>query len=514
MNGTWVALHLACVLGLGLYLRVRRLPEPRPPAGGRAPFACAAAFAAALLLLRWVKGDFPVTGDEFSCLFQARLFSGFRLHADSPPLRELFDVQYLVNDGRWYSKYFPGWPLVLALGAGTGLSPFLGPAAGAAALAYVYRLGALLYDRATGEWAAVAAAGSWYFLRYCGGYLPQPLCLLLACAGLYYALRWLYEPDPGGGLPLLAGSAAGMLVLTRPYDALLLVPSAWAGAAWLFSGRVREKPRGAGLRFCLLFLLPCAVCAGLELVYNRLQTGSALLPPFWAYNPADRPGFGLVGLDPARLAGHSPGLGVLNVAKAAGRLFLALPALVPVVALLRAARGTDARDRFLLLLLAVFGLGYLFYFYADERYFFTVAFALFLLIGRLCAAGPAHRVWSPGPGFLVCALALHAACALVPMAREAGREAARLSDPYAAVRAAGLDGALVFLRTTPEYPPVFFARNTPGLDGPVLYARYETGRVGTACLAFPGRKPYVYDFDPAGGKGRVQPLETAGTVAP
>jgi len=66
----------------------------------------------ALVTLR----DFPNSADEYSYLISAQLFSEGRLWVPSPEPREFFNFFHVINDGRYYGKYSPGWPLILSLG--------------------------------------------------------------------------------------------------------------------------------------------------------------------------------------------------------------------------------------------------------------------------------------------------------------------------------------------------------------------------------------------------------------
>src|SRR5260370_9290716 len=63
-----------------------------------------------------------MTDDENAYMFMARVFASGKLYLASMPVdvRPFFDNQFIINDGKWYGIYFPGHPLVLALGAVVG----------------------------------------------------------------------------------------------------------------------------------------------------------------------------------------------------------------------------------------------------------------------------------------------------------------------------------------------------------------------------------------------------------
>jgi hypothetical protein len=58
----------------------------------------------------------PHVNDEIAYLFQAKLFQSGRLYSPSPCGREFFDFPHIINNGKWYSIYPPGFPLLLVFG--------------------------------------------------------------------------------------------------------------------------------------------------------------------------------------------------------------------------------------------------------------------------------------------------------------------------------------------------------------------------------------------------------------
>src|SRR5205085_7493720 len=67
---------------------------------------------------------FPLSGDDYSYLYQAKLFASGKLYAEDPiynaslPFYDCIET-YCLRDyqGHRFSKYPPGWPALLALGA-------------------------------------------------------------------------------------------------------------------------------------------------------------------------------------------------------------------------------------------------------------------------------------------------------------------------------------------------------------------------------------------------------------
>ena len=91
----------------------------------------------------------PIT-DEFSYLFQADLLSSGKLYAQSPPYPDSFSTLNIINDGRWYSKYTIGWPLLLAIGWLFGIEYLINPICAAFSVLLLYLLGKNLFDERAG----------------------------------------------------------------------------------------------------------------------------------------------------------------------------------------------------------------------------------------------------------------------------------------------------------------------------------------------------------------------------
>jgi hypothetical protein len=81
-------------------------------------------FLVVTLVLGWWMKDGIVISDESAYRFQARIFSTGRLWANSLPgatsdprttPKPVFFAHHIQASPRWFTKYPPGWPLMLAL---------------------------------------------------------------------------------------------------------------------------------------------------------------------------------------------------------------------------------------------------------------------------------------------------------------------------------------------------------------------------------------------------------------
>jgi len=80
----------------------------------------------ALLHWRLLQGA-DLTDDESVYRFSSQLLLSGRLYADSPPMKLFFDHIFLINDGKFYSQYFLGWPALLAPGLAIGVPGLMNP---------------------------------------------------------------------------------------------------------------------------------------------------------------------------------------------------------------------------------------------------------------------------------------------------------------------------------------------------------------------------------------------------
>src|SRR3989339_2093554 len=173
-----------------------------------------------------INRNYPVTGDEFSYLFQAKLFAAVKYRAPSHSLKGFFNCQYIVNNGAVFSKYFFGWPLLLSIGLKLFCASIMAPFLSVLALFFTFLISKLLYDSKTGLLAVLISAGSLFYIIYSGSYLSQPLAHFLTAAGVYLYLNMLKSSHTKRLLNAVSTSfCIGYLFNVRPYDSVLLLLS-------------------------------------------------------------------------------------------------------------------------------------------------------------------------------------------------------------------------------------------------------------------------------------------------
>ena len=522
-------LFALALLGLGHLLAVRL---PAVFLGDAVPFTrtqalvMAASFGASALMLTALVATFvleriPHVQDSVTYLFQAETLALGRLWAPAPSLPELFEQEFiLVRDGRWFGKYPPGWPLVLALGIPGGVPWLVSPIVAAVTVGLTYLAGRRMYGGGVAALAAILMLFSPFFLIMSGEMMAHPAGLLWTTALLYAAVVARQGGHPATWL--LAGVAFGMLFITRQLTAVGvgLAPLIVLGLVAL------RAPRRLPLR-AALFVLGALPPLAFLFYSNAELTGSPFVNPYELWWDFDRVGFGP---DIGMHGGHDLANGLANTFANLAELlrhlhgwpaYLTLaPALVPV-----AFASRKLWDWVLLGSVAGLMAAYVFH-WADgimygPRYYYEAVAALALLTARGCAlvadlplrrqlrdVAPDADGQPPRPaGFtsarpavlallvgLIAGNVLGYLPAVVGSSRGYnGVSRARLET----VDQSGLTNALVFVHQDwPNWQPYgsVFPANGPLLNNSIIYA-LDRGPVENRRLinAYPDRNPYLLE---------------------
>ncbi len=210
----------------------------------------------------------PHVNDEIAYLFQARLFQSGRLSAPSPCSREFFDFPHIINNGKWYSIYPPGYPLLLVPGLVFQAPWVINPVLAALAVILFFLLGKEIYSRKVGQLAALLAAVSPWFLLMSSTMMSHTSSLFFNTLFLLFLFRFLRRPSLGLGLA--AGASWGIAFLIRPLNAFFfsLVFLAFFALRLIRSRDKRMRKNALALLGAALVFL------GVLLLYNSLTTGA------------------------------------------------------------------------------------------------------------------------------------------------------------------------------------------------------------------------------------------------
>lgn len=274
--------------------RLRLAPHHAAPGSWERAFPwvlalCATAGAAAVSLL--VFEGMPHIQDAVAYLFQARTYASGHLYLPAPPDPAAFAMTHIVDDGtRWFSKYLPGWPALLSLGARIGAPWVVNPVIAGLSVLAVHALLRRLYAPWTANAAVLLLVVSPWFIFMSGSYMSHPVSLLWVVVALL-AVE-LERTRRSGVWAALAGLCMAAVFLTRPLEAFL------AGPVVLMWGLFGREPRWQ-LRSCAAFGIAGAVVAAIIFPYNHALTGNAMLTPFTLWSDLNYgPGVDVLGFGP------------------------------------------------------------------------------------------------------------------------------------------------------------------------------------------------------------------------
>jgi 4-amino-4-deoxy-L-arabinose transferase-like glycosyltransferase len=397
------------------------------------------------------------TGDEMAMTWHARMLLAGHLAIPSTAHPEFFNtVSVLEHDGRWFSQYPIGGPVLIALGLLVRAAWLVNPLLLGVAAWQLYRFARRAFGEPTARAATLLFALTPFVLVLGATQMNHAAAMTFTLVALAELAAW--DDDAGRARMRHAagiGLAIGAIALVRPLDAALVALP--VGAFQL--ARLRRDPRRiASLAVqCVAGTLPVAVL----LWVNARTTGSPLL---FAYDAAHGPAHGLgFHVDPNGEP-HTPRRGLVFASGYLMRFdrFLfewPLPGLLVVVAVLASLRRGTRWDALLLGLVASFLAGYAAYwhngFFDGPRFLFPVAPVLVLYAARApeAAARLSHATRRRVARLLVPACVLCAWLVPLPFSSVPGRllsqrgQRTKLkTDVVAQASAAGLTDALVLVR--------------------------------------------------------------------
>jgi hypothetical protein len=451
-------------------------------AGLIVPIAFLAGLAVHVLALE----RFPNSGDENAYLWQAQAFAQGRITASSPQPAEAFRLSH-VGDvaGRRFSKYPPGWPLLLSAGVLAGIPGAVNPLLAALALAGIYRLGCVWIGRRAALLGALVVLATPFFMLNAGSYHSHPSCLF-ALTALGLCLTWAEERGAAAAF-VLAGTAFGLSVLIRPFSALLVgIPMLVAFVPSLARGQGRARK-------VLLFGLGGLPCALFLTTVNLSVTGTWWRMAWSLYDNSETIGFGSYG--------HTPlgGLKTMLRLTAEGVLYTSV---LGAFLLVLGWGHRFRRQNLARILLVAPVVGHVFWWsHGGNRYGPRFYFEALLPFALFAGAGLEWvQQWKR---FRAVALAGSAAWVIVAamLLTQAHRQVHDRRDVYRTVEAAGLTNAVVLLTTaSSDMVRIDLTRNPPDFQrAAVLFALARGPHDREVKQAYPDRSFYSYRWAPEGG---------------
>lgn len=229
----------------------------------------------------------PKSHDEHSYTLGARMLAAGRLWTASPPHPDSFESFHMLVRPAYASIYAPGTALLHAAGLLCHVAPWVTAilvSAAAVAGTYAMLRGVLGGDTAT--FASLLLLAAPQFRAQAILTMSQVPALLWGTTFLAACLAWRRAPTALRAT--LAGTLAGLLVITRPQDLAVYGPAGLATLIW-------RCPRPRSLAWGALATCPFLL---LLAVQNYGLTGSPLRTGYWTYTQASQPGTGFTAAGP------------------------------------------------------------------------------------------------------------------------------------------------------------------------------------------------------------------------
>lgn len=444
----------------------------------------------ALLIYFVLTQRFPISGDDYSYLYQAKLFASGKLYAQDPlydpalPFYDCVETYCLRDDqGRRFSKYPPGWPALLAIGVKLGVPWFVDPLLGALLMFLMLEYTERRMDKGLVKVTCLLLMVCFFLCYYTASFRPHIATALFVF--IAFLLYDVVERRPEGCKFRLfaAGALLGYSAMIRYIDWIPL-------SIWISASLVRRK-RLMGLA---LFGIGFVLLASGNLIYNTLLSGDPLQVPAAIHHSQG---------SPERLMASWTGF-VVTAVRLADLLWVFPPVLLLLIFWRRYQASSSAK-----MYVALFSMNVAVYFFyptsfggPGPRYFLAYFPFLVLAVVDLYRwiyhdSQPASwRLWT----FAFLSLVV---CSMVFAAKEAFTMYGRRDLDRVARRVRG--GRNIFLLKTGTYDTELgdLTRNPPALSSAEnLYFSCLCDEPARDALLkrFPGRRIFVYEYP-----GRLYP---------
>jgi hypothetical protein len=437
----------------------------------------------ALLVYFFLTQQYPISGDDYSYLYQAKLFASGKLYAEDPlydpalPFYDCVETYCLRDDqGRRFSKYPPGWPVLLALGVKLRVPWLVDPLLGALLMFLMLEYTERRMGREFVKITCLSLMLCFFFCYYAASFRPHIATALFVFSAflLYDAVK--RHPERSN-LPLFAaGALLGYSAMIRYIDWIPL-------SIWISAGLVRRK-RLVGLT---LFGLGFVLLASGNLIYDALVSGDPLQIPAAIRHPVD---------SPERLTASWTGF-VVTAVRLANLLWVFPPVLLLVMLWRRYQAPSKAK-----MYIALFSMNVAVYFFypasfggPGPRYF--LAYFPFLVLAVVDLYRWIYQDSTPATRRLwILAILSLVICSLTFAAKEAYTMYGRRELDRLARRLTG--GRNIFLLKTGTYETELgdLTRNPPVLSSADnLYFTYcDKPERDVLLKRFPGRRIFVYEY--------------------
>ena len=261
-------------------------------------------FVVCSLFSYFVLDAIPHVHDEVGYQFQSKIFLLGKLFVKSPCAPDAFNYPHIINNGKWYSQYPPGYPFLLMPFVLVGLPWLLNPIFAFLSIIVFYFLGRELYNEKVGLLTALFGTLSIWFLLMSSTMMAHTSCVFFISTFILGLWRLIKLPSVTHAL--IAGFGWGAAFLIRPYSTVLISLPFFI---YYFIRLLRNFRKE--IKFALVLGIVLVLSVSTLMAYNYLTNGDPFrLGYIELYGPQHEVGFGSTGYTNTA---HSPLLGLQNV---------------------------------------------------------------------------------------------------------------------------------------------------------------------------------------------------------
>ena len=237
------------------------------------------------LINRYILMRFMNSGDEHACYFLAECIKNGRWWATPHALPQFFEVVHVGNkNGKWFSVYPPGWPLLFALGLKFHISHWINPILSMIATIFFFKISRRVFGFASACLSTLLMCTTPFFLFNNASYFSHTTCFLAIALFLYFFLKWQDEGT-------ICWAAISALCLGYGLSTRYLTMAAMAEPFIAYELFLLLRRQKRWSQSHAVFSIIILVMIFLNLYYNYMITGNFLDAPNHFYHRWERLGF-------------------------------------------------------------------------------------------------------------------------------------------------------------------------------------------------------------------------------
>jgi len=417
---------------------------------------------------------FPFSGDEYSYIFQAKILESGKLYEDSPPQSEFFELQHVVNNGKWYSKYTAGWPLILSAGELLNLRWIVNPLIGIATLIALFFFTKFMFNEKIAYLSTIVMGASPFFIFNSASYFPHATSLFFTI--LFVFSYFLTLKKESYVFPIISGASFAMLFFIRPVDSFII------GIPLGIYSVMQFRKNKEFLRRFFVILATAAVLFLIPLYFNHVQNDNPLKFSYQVYKPNDK--FTLLDNDYTKSINNTV------------RRFSFLLLWLPLTILIPFTKYNKLKLLFLSIIIMNVAVYFFYPFKAGDqfgpRYFYISFLSLAVLAGSSISRIKLDRKW------LFALIIIINIPLNIYYAYDIHQEVVFRSQVYDSVEEKGVQNSLIFLKSSEAQGCSWYTRNSPGLDDNNLFVCDLGEKNEELIKAFPDKGIHFYDLKDMG----------------